>query len=161
MLKVVANFVSWRWMRSRGSVQQGMVRCFVSWFLSHDFCRIFFEKGFFKLSHEVFWSLKLSYCIGTWDFSHDWIQVRWELFSAHVLMRRGDLRKKRETGEEVVVVKSVGFWTFVWTARGPHSLGISGSDVRLRSFLLAPKCPLERRLATRFLGRSWALEVSW
>ena len=52
-----------------------------------------------------------------------------------------------------------GFLNVCLNRPGAASLGISGcdgdgSDVRLRSFLLAPKCPLERELATRFLGRS-------
>lgn len=136
--------------------------------LFHDFCLMIFVSLF--IFHDIssypmrfFWSLKLSY--KNWDLGFlSWFlsQVRWELFSAHVLMRRGDLRRN----DEVVVKSWWSRWVFerLFEPPGAASLGISGcdgdgSDGRLRSFLLAPKCPLERELATRFLGRSWALEV--
>ena len=132
---------------------------FVSWFLSHYL--------FFMIFQVISWGfLKSQVVLLYWDLGFlSWLDAGSMGTLLSPCFNASGWPQKKTTSDEVVVVKSVGFWTFVWTARGRLHWGSpvvtwrDGSDVRLRSFLLAPKCPLERRLATRFLGRSWALEV--
>ena len=92
--------------------------------LFHDFCLMIFVSLF--IFHDIssypmrfFWSLKLSY--KNWDLGCLMIFVSGSmgtLLSPCFNASGWPQKKTRNRTTTNAVVKSVGFWTFVWTARG-------------------------------------------